>query len=76
MPIYEYSCAACNQRFEMLVRGDSKPACPACGARSVKRLLSVVARPAGGSGGPDFSGPGPSGGDGGGCCGGGSCGCH
>jgi len=30
MPIFEYVCKECNHRFELLVRGDVVPACPAC----------------------------------------------
>jgi putative FmdB family regulatory protein len=32
MPIYEYSCASCDNEFEVLVRGSEKPACPDCGS--------------------------------------------
>ncbi len=41
MPIYEYSCQACGQRFEQLVRRDTTPACPACGGRVLERLTSL-----------------------------------
>ena len=43
MPIYEYSCPACDDDFEVLVRGSEQPACPACGSRKIERLLSVPA---------------------------------
>jgi putative FmdB family regulatory protein len=42
MPIYDYSCTACGNTFEMLVRG-SIPACPKCGATELERLLSLPA---------------------------------
>jgi putative FmdB family regulatory protein len=73
VPIYEYTCLACEREFEKLVQGTAAVACPACGADRVMRRLSLFrARTA------VASGAGPSGGSapmGGGCCGGG-CGCH
>jgi putative FmdB family regulatory protein len=41
MPIYEYACKSCGQRFEALVRRDEVPACPSCGAAELDRLLSL-----------------------------------
>jgi putative FmdB family regulatory protein len=44
MPIYEYRCASCSERFEELVRRpDETVACPECGGAEVERLLSVFA---------------------------------
>jgi putative FmdB family regulatory protein len=43
MPIYEYSCDACNNEFELLVRGNERPACPECGSVKLEKLLSVPA---------------------------------
>ena len=42
MPIYEYSCHACRTAFEELRRIDdrSRPACPSCGGRRTRRLVS------------------------------------
>jgi putative FmdB family regulatory protein len=46
VPVYEYECEECGERFEELVPGDSvMPACSACGARRSRRLLSQVAPP-------------------------------
>jgi putative FmdB family regulatory protein len=46
MPIYEYRCEACEERFEELVSADAPaPACPRCGAERAKRLLSAQAAP-------------------------------
>lgn len=75
MPIYEYTCAACGGEFEQLVRGGTRVSCPTCESAKVDRRMSVTSRPAGSSGGVDYSklGP-PKGGSGG--CGGGGCGCH
>lgn len=43
MPIYEYECQSCGQRFEALVRGSSKSACPSCQGTELTRVLSVFA---------------------------------
>ena len=41
MPIYEYKCQKCSAVFEALVRGREKPACPDCGSRRLKKLVSA-----------------------------------
>jgi putative FmdB family regulatory protein len=40
MPLYEYRCRACSREFEALVRVQTTPACPHCGAEDLERLLS------------------------------------
>jgi putative FmdB family regulatory protein len=40
MPIYDYSCRACNHEFEALVRGSSVPACPECRSEELDRKVS------------------------------------
>jgi len=42
MPIYEYKCEKCNNCFEKLVfaSDDEDVACPCCGTKKVKKLLS------------------------------------
>ena len=46
MPIYEYECVNCGDRFE-LRRGitdiDSTIICPECGAGDLRRVFSVFA---------------------------------
>lgn len=44
MPLYEYECAACGERFERLQKFSDPPikTCPACGGH-VSRLLSSSA---------------------------------
>ncbi len=47
MPVYEYRCTVCANRFSQFARrmaadGEALPLCPACGARS-ERLLSAFA---------------------------------
>jgi putative FmdB family regulatory protein len=75
MPIYEYICAGCDNRFEKLVRRwGEEVSCPACQGGSVEKQLSSFAV---GSSSPASS-LGACGREGGGCgappCGGGYCG--
>ncbi|HEX8052554.1 MAG TPA: zinc ribbon domain-containing protein [Thermoleophilaceae bacterium] len=46
VPIYDFHCEACGTTFEELVRGDSAPPCPSCGAAEPRRLISQVSPPA------------------------------
>ena len=42
MPIYEYRCKKCEERFELVRRladRDKRKACPACGSRATTRIL-------------------------------------
>ena len=49
MPIYEYSCEACDHEFEELVFGsDADLVCPECGAADVRRMMSAFAFKSGG----------------------------
>ena len=43
MPIYEYQCRECQNRFELLVLGSDTPECPACQATDLERLMSLSA---------------------------------
>jgi putative FmdB family regulatory protein len=46
MPIYEYACEACDEKFEHLARtmsSDAKVSCPSCGSAKTRRALSVFA---------------------------------
>jgi putative FmdB family regulatory protein len=46
MPIYEYLCQRCRNRFSLLrpMRESEAPAtCPECGSTETKRLPSVIA---------------------------------
>ncbi len=50
MPIYEYRCSACGEKFEKLVRTTSSPLevrCPNCNADKVDRQVSVFGFSAG-----------------------------
>ena len=51
MPLYEYECFLCRQRFERIQKVSQEPVtqCPSCGG-SVRRLLGVPALQFKGSG--------------------------
>lgn len=73
MPIYEYVCDDCGERYERIVMNQSaKVACPKCASAKHTIQLSVFAAPANGSKISNNSGPMTGSG---GCCGG-ACGCH
>ena len=45
MPLYDYVCAACGRRFEVIhgVHGDPPTACPLCGEGPVRKAISAPA---------------------------------
>jgi putative FmdB family regulatory protein len=46
MPLYEYLCKECGERFEKLVRMSDDPRaipCPSCASAAVERALSTFA---------------------------------
>ena len=48
MPIYEFRCASCGERFEALVdAGTETEPCRICGAEGAERVLSAQAAPFG-----------------------------
>jgi putative FmdB family regulatory protein len=84
MPLYEYYCADCNAKFEVLTSYSASreaKVCATCQGTNVRKLFPMVARTVRvgaddgyGSYAEDYASD--AGGDtGGGCCGG-SCGCH
>jgi putative FmdB family regulatory protein len=86
MPIYEFYCSDCRDKFEVLTSYEASQAgmvCASCHGTNVRKLLSVFARPARG-GGNDFGNYGDAGdygdgedfGGGGGCSCGGACSCN
>lgn len=52
MPLFEYECRGCGDRFELLIRGEEKPKCPACGSGKLTKQLSVPAAHVAGGGKP------------------------
>jgi putative FmdB family regulatory protein len=72
MPLYEYFCLDCRQRFDAIrkiLQADEPIRCHHCEGESTTRALALIAAPVRGA--SEGSGQ-PMGG--GGCCGG-SCGC-
>lgn len=54
MPIYEYKCNQCGNRFEQLVfpsDDESEFECPSCGKKDICRLVSAFSCGSSGSGG-------------------------
>jgi putative FmdB family regulatory protein len=43
MPLYEYVCRSCQSEFELLIRGNETPECPACRTPDVQKRFSVPA---------------------------------
>jgi putative FmdB family regulatory protein len=66
MPIYEYVCLKCNNKFALLqslypAQNDAE--CPKCSSKEVKKIISSFCSPSGGgdshsSSAPSFSGGG------------------
>ncbi len=40
MPIYDYACRHCGDKFELLVLTATVEACPSCQSQDLERLLS------------------------------------
>ena len=51
MPIYEYRCPTCGEKFEKLVRFGSTDGvvCPRCSSEAPQRMISVFAQSSGGA---------------------------
>ncbi|HEY68564.1 MAG: zinc ribbon domain-containing protein [Chloroflexi bacterium] len=52
MPVYEYCCTECGERFELFVRSAAQqiaPTCPRCGSPKVQKAISLFG--VGGTGG-------------------------
>ena len=43
MPIFEYICQQCQHRFEAIVLGSKKAACPKCESKRLSQQLSNFA---------------------------------
>lgn len=43
MPIFEYVCRECQHRFESIVIGSQKAACPKCESRKLDQQISRFA---------------------------------
>jgi putative FmdB family regulatory protein len=52
MPIYEYKCSECGERFEKWQRSiscEEAARCPKCGSQQVKKAVSLLGSTGGGS---------------------------
>jgi len=77
VPIYDYACVACEERFDDLSRFDApSPACPSCGSAETERLLSTFLVPNSAAGQRRYVRDSASALAAMGCCGGGGCGTH
>ncbi|SMC27714.1 putative regulatory protein, FmdB family [Desulfacinum hydrothermale DSM 13146] len=78
MPIYEFECSQCSEKFEYLVfRSDEPVSCPACGSQDAQRVMSVCGFKSGGDKGAASSRMGSAGASSCSGCAGGSCAtCH
>lgn len=50
MPIYEYECPGCGEKFELfrpISRCEEDAECPACGAANAARIISRISGSAG-----------------------------
>jgi putative FmdB family regulatory protein len=45
VPIYEFECAGCGERFEELVSAGETAPCPRCGSSEVRRRFSPIGEP-------------------------------
>ena len=77
VPIYDYACVACEERFDDLSRFDApSPPCPSCGSAETQRLLSTFLVPNSAAGQRRYVRDSASALASMGCCGGGGCGTH
>ena len=77
MALYEYKCADCEERFDLMrsmSAADEPAECPECGGTESRRLVSSFASITPGASALSSNPAMPQGGGGGGCCGGSCCG--
>ena len=68
MPLFAYTCKACEATSELLIRADEEPECPACGSKKMEKQMSQITPMSGSGGGAVPEGCG-------GCCNAGGGGC-
>ncbi|SHE88262.1 putative regulatory protein, FmdB family [Desulfacinum infernum DSM 9756] len=77
MPIYEFECSKCAEKFECLVfRSDERVSCPSCGSQEAQRVMSVFGFKSGGDKGAASSRMGSGASSCSGCAGGSCATCH
>lgn len=53
MPIFEYTCRACGESYERLIRAAAdKPVCPRCGSAKAEKRFSTFGVSSAGAAGP------------------------
>ncbi|HEX8122980.1 MAG TPA: zinc ribbon domain-containing protein [Solirubrobacteraceae bacterium] len=45
MPLYDFACEACEERFEAWAKPGEAPTCPACGEERTRRLFTPISPP-------------------------------
>jgi putative FmdB family regulatory protein len=45
VPLYDFACRECGERFEAQVAEAERPRCPVCGAKDPERLIAPFAGP-------------------------------
>jgi len=45
MPLYDFTCDACDATFEAWAKPGEAPACPTCGDTRTRRLYTPIAPP-------------------------------
>ena len=59
MPIYEYKCKKCGEKFDAyrpFIGSDKSVKCPKCGSKAPERLMSIFSSKGSSCGAPPFSG--------------------
>lgn len=52
MPLFDFECRECRERFEEIVSSETKVVCPGCGSSDLAKLWSPFAVGRGGSSAP------------------------
>ncbi|OIP44728.1 MAG: FmdB family transcriptional regulator [Deltaproteobacteria bacterium CG_4_10_14_3_um_filter_60_8] len=56
MPIYDFVCRQCGEKFEILVMGRDTPSCPRCQGMDLRKQMSAFAARTGRQGGDQANG--------------------
>ena len=46
MPLYDFACDGCDERFEAFARPGEAPSSPSCGGAATRRLFTPISPPA------------------------------
>ena len=50
MPLFDFVCRGCGEKFETLVGGGRRPTCPKCSGEDLEKQMSVFAFRSSGAG--------------------------